>query len=134
MHACFLLIWVKFQTTTERPNNHGAWKKIELYTNTQKEKLDEIKKLLCIAIKNAQRKYRPNPKAIAKLIGTSQSRLSDVHRIHIDRLSIGQLFQYLIKLDSDFSVQILYQYYLSEEIQLRGIQLPPVISENSQEE
>lgn len=105
-------------------------KKIELYTNEQKEKSDEIKKLLCIAIKNTQRKYRPDPKAIARLIGTNQSRLSDVHRVRIDRLSISQLFQYLIKLDSNFSVQILYQYYSSEEIQLIGIQMPPEQSEN----
>ena len=91
-------------------------KKMEVVTNEQKEKLNQIKHTLCIAIKNIERKQFISSKNMAFMMGTTASRLSEVQRLQYDKLTLNQLFHYLIRLDPDFEVQILYRYYSSAEL------------------
>lgn len=81
-------------------------------TAEQHDKLDEIKRSLCIAIKNqvkARKKVSPND--IAQLMGTNRARLSDVETLKLDQLTLSQLFHYLVRLNANFKLQLLFQYY-----------------------
>lgn len=94
-------------------------KACELYTKGEKLKLNEIKHVLCVAIKNSERNFQIKPSHnLARHIGTNLSRLSEVHTLQYDKLTLNQLFHYLIRLNPNFQVQIVYKYYSSAELAL----------------
>ncbi len=99
-------------------------KKVEVVTNEQKEKLNQIKHTLCIAIKNIERTRFIPTKQMAYRMGTTASRLSEVQRLQYEKLTLNQLFNYLIKLDPNFEMQILYRYHSSAELAMRGSDSP----------
>ncbi len=90
--------------------------KFEVLTIEQKEKLNQMKHTLCVAIKNLERTRFIPTKEMAYRMGTTPSRVSEVQRLQYEKLTLNQLFHYLIKLDSNFDMQILYRYYSSAEL------------------
>ncbi len=53
---------------------------------------------------------------MAYRMGTTTSRLSEVQRLQYEKLTLNQLFHYLIRLDPNLEMQILYKYYSSAEL------------------
>lgn len=90
-------------------------KQKEFYSLEQQAALNEVKRVLCIAIRNNQERLRGRKTSIrAEILGTSKSRLSEVYKHQYDKLSVTQLFHYLILLNPNFKMQLLFSYYDSK--------------------
>jgi hypothetical protein len=76
------------------------------YNYKGREKLKEVKLELCYLIKRHQARENLTAKALAFYMGTSQSNVSLVSRLNVDKLTINQLFRYLVLLEPEFKMLI----------------------------
>lgn len=70
------------------------------------EKINEVKREICINIRRLAYRKRLNQKMLARYIGTSEANVSRVIRHRFDQISVNQLFRYLTILEPNFRILI----------------------------
>jgi len=82
------------------------------YSPNQQLAMNDVKKTLCIAIRNNQGPLRGRTAVErAASFGITMSRLTEVYSHQYDKLTINQLFHYLIMMNPNFKMQLLYDHY-----------------------
>lgn len=82
-------------------------KKQRQLSPAQAKKLDEVKLILCGAVRRAMaRTYRPTLDAIALQLGTSRARVVLVQRGETQHVTFNQLFRFLVQLEPHFEFYV----------------------------
>jgi len=76
------------------------------FSSDFRRKKEELKLYLCHSIKRVVRKRNWNQREAAFRMGTTASRVSHVDRLKLNKLTIKQLFQYLINIAPHFEILI----------------------------